>query len=168
MTKFFTIGYEGSKIEDFLHTLVLNQIDTLVDIRDFPGSRRKGFSKSALKEHLASVGIKYKHVKALGDPKEGRDAARAGKYNEFRSIFCRHMQGEAATLALNELMDDIENQTICLLCYERDPMTCHRKIVSDMICNQRDSSVVHLGVQVKDAKFFRSAPDRKGAYCCQI
>ena len=50
--KLFTIGYEGASLEDFLANLNIAGVDQLVDIRDFPGSRRKGFSKNALREAL--------------------------------------------------------------------------------------------------------------------
>ena len=45
MKGLFTIGYEGVSLDDFLATLENTAIDVLLDIREFPVSRRKGFSK---------------------------------------------------------------------------------------------------------------------------
>ncbi|WP_336987204.1 DUF488 domain-containing protein [Altererythrobacter aquiaggeris] len=57
MTTIFTIGYEGADIDAFLATLGEAGIDHVVDVRDFPGSRKKGFSKKSLCESLNGVGV---------------------------------------------------------------------------------------------------------------
>jgi hypothetical protein len=49
-------------------------------------SRKKGFSKTALRERLEAEGIAYFHFVELGDPKPGRDAARAGRFAEFKKV----------------------------------------------------------------------------------
>ena len=72
-----TIGYEGARPDDFVGTLQLADIEMVIDIRDRAQSRRPGFSKSALRENLEQNGISYLHLKELGDPKDGRDAAEA-------------------------------------------------------------------------------------------
>ncbi|TAN54890.1 MAG: DUF488 domain-containing protein, partial [Rhodospirillales bacterium] len=87
MLELFTIGYEGSSIEDFMATLLLANIRTLIDVRDLPISRRPGFAKKALAGALEKVGISYVHLKGLGDPKEGREAAKANDLEEFIRIF---------------------------------------------------------------------------------
>jgi uncharacterized protein (DUF488 family) len=58
----------------------------LIDVRELPTSRRKGFAKSALSSALAAADIGYLHLKGLGDPKPGRDAARAGDYAGFLKV----------------------------------------------------------------------------------
>jgi len=74
---FYTIGYEGAEIGDFVATLLHFEIDTLIDIRDVPLSRKRGFAKSALAEILRANSVEYVHLKGLGDPKEGREAWRS-------------------------------------------------------------------------------------------
>jgi uncharacterized protein (DUF488 family) len=83
MGKLFTIGYEGATIDEFIAILFDWDIEHLIDVRDFPTSRKKGFSKNLLAESLNNYGIEYTHLKGLGDPKEGGNAARAGKHNLF-------------------------------------------------------------------------------------
>jgi len=80
-----TIGYEKASIEDFISTLLASDIEILIDVRDRAQSRRPGFSKTALAAAVRRVGIDYIHLKALGDPKDGRDAARSGEIEKFRS-----------------------------------------------------------------------------------
>ena len=57
-----TIGYEGSSIEDFLATLTHVGIDLLIDVRDVPISRKKGFSKNGLAQQLRAQGVDYLHL----------------------------------------------------------------------------------------------------------
>ena len=58
MKRLFTIGYEGISLDDFLITLDKANINVLLDIREFPISRRKGFSKNALCDALSRIDIK--------------------------------------------------------------------------------------------------------------
>lgn len=143
---FATIGYEGSSLNDFVATLLAGDIDVLVDIRDRAQSRRPGFSKTALSEAVTQKGIDYIHVKALGDPKEGRDAARAGLIDEFKKIFSDVLAGEPAKAALRQIEELAQSKKICLMCYERDPRYCHRKIVAEQLEQTLGCKTVHLGV----------------------
>jgi len=62
----YTLGYEGSAIEDFLATLTRERIELVVDVRALPLSRKPGFSKSGLAKRLGKEGIGYAHRVALG------------------------------------------------------------------------------------------------------
>ncbi len=162
--KFFTIGYEGASLEDFLATLKIVGVSQLVDIRDFPGSRRKGFSKNALREALESEGIGYEHLKGLGDPKAGRVAARAGRFEEFVAIFTAHMKTNIALADLEKAADLVVGKRACLLCYERDNRTCHRSIVSERISAMTGLSVSNLGVRHGASQLFDREKEPLAAY----
>lgn len=143
-----TIGYEGAALDDFIGTLTRAGVDCLIDIRERAQSRRKGFSKTALSLRLESVGIDYLHLRQLGDPKAGREAARAGDWDAFRTIFGRVIAGVEAQSALLEIEAILKRGShIALLCYERDHRTCHRKIVSDILEARTGLKARHLGVQ---------------------
>ena len=156
-----TIGYERAELQDFIATLQACHVDVLVDIRDRAQSRRPGFSKSTLSVALSKAGIEYIHVKELGDPKEGRDAARGGDYEAFRTVFARVMESEAARDALVRLESLASEKSICLMCYERDQMHCHRKIVSEYLETALSVKARHLGV-VKNAS--ERSTDRRVRY----
>lgn len=141
-----TIGYERASLVDFIATLRLSNIDVLVDIRDRAQSRRPGFSKSALAAALNDAGIEYIHMKELGDPKEGREAARQGNYAQFRSIFAGVMATSAAKQAIAKLEDLAMGSRICLMCFERDQRTCHRLIVANELVAKLNVKTEHLGV----------------------
>ena len=92
--------------------------------------RKKGFSKNVLKSRLEKEGIAYLHFKALGTPKPGRDAARAGRYEEFIRLFHSHLKSVEAQVELESLMLSASKTPTCLLCFERDPALCHRSILA--------------------------------------
>jgi uncharacterized protein (DUF488 family) len=129
----YTIGYEGTDIERFIDTLKAVGITVLADVRAVALSRKKGFSKTALKTRLAQEGITYLHFAELGDPKPGREAARAGRYAEFRRIYSKHLAGERAQDAFGSLLHTVKSKTACLMCFERDPTHCHRSIVAQKL-----------------------------------
>jgi uncharacterized protein (DUF488 family) len=87
-----TIGYEGGTIDAFLRALREAGVELVLDIRAAPVSRKKGFSKNQLAAHLAEAGIGYRHLRGLGTPKRGRDAARGGDIESFERIFLQHME----------------------------------------------------------------------------
>ena len=142
----FTIGYERSNLSDFVATLQMSGIEVLADIRDRAQSRRPGFSKSALSEALSKANIQYVHIKELGDPKAGREAARRGDFVEFRRVFSNVMASDEAKSAVLRLAEMLKDSNVCLMCYERDVKTCHRKIVSDNLRERTGTTVKHLGV----------------------
>jgi Protein of unknown function, DUF488 len=140
-----TIGYEGSTIESFVAALKHASIDVLIDVRDLPLSRKKGFSKNALALRLADADIEYVHLKGLGDPKEGRQAARGGKYDLFRNIFGRHMQTDVALRDLAIAANLVKSRRACLMCFECDHGHCHRSIIADRLTHMTQLAVTPLG-----------------------
>ena len=73
---FHTLGYEQSEPEDYIRRLQQHGVSVVVDVRDFPISRKRGFSKARLRELLAEAGIDYIHLQTLGAPKDLRDDLR--------------------------------------------------------------------------------------------
>ena len=150
--KLMTIGYEGADIGDFIRTLKSADVQSLVDVRELPLSRKKGFSKRALRDALEAAGIAYIHVRQLGDPKPGRDAARSGNMDEFSRIFGDHMRQDATREALQDLLPVVANGGACLLCFERCHSDCHRSIVANEISKILQVKISHIGVRHSIAK----------------
>ena len=142
-----TIGYEGSSIDEFLGTLLLTGVDLVIDVRDVPISRKKGFSKTALAGRLAGSGMEYIHLKGLGDPKPGRIAAREGRYDDFRQIFGAHLKGQIAQTDVMRGIQAAQGRRACLLCFERDHTNCHRCIVAEDMAAKGGFRLVHLSVR---------------------
>jgi uncharacterized protein (DUF488 family) len=146
-----TIGYEGGTVRAFIRTLKDAQVELVLDIRAAPVSRKKGFSKNQLAAHLSEAGIGYRHLRGLGTPKRGRDAARAGDLEGFERIFLAHMDEPEALLDLGEAIALAKAQPVCLLCLEGDPEHCHRLIVGDRIVGETGQELRHLFVEAAAA-----------------
>ena len=129
MQTIHTIGYEGTHQEAFIHTLLAHDVQHLIDVRERPISRKRGFSKHVLKAALALHGISYTHIQSLGDPKAGREAARAGQIDSFRSIYLSHLATPQAQHGLSEAVAIAKTSRSALMCFERDPEVCHRLLV---------------------------------------
>ena len=128
----YTIGYERRTIADLLSILKEQKIGTVVDVRQYPNSRRRGFSKSALARVLNEAGIGYESVSALGSPVEIRkDYRTTGDAEEFFKRYELYLAGQAE--ALQHLLDMVNADTCCLLCYEREAERCHRRVVAEHI-----------------------------------
>ena len=121
-----TIGYEGSEIGDFVSVLKSAKVELLGDVRDLPLSRKSGFSKNYLRLNLEKAGIEYRHSKVLGDPREGRLAARSGDLKRFERIFRSHIANELAENEVRKLAVESLGTNVCLMCFERDHRNCHR------------------------------------------
>lgn len=147
-----TIGYEGADIADFVATLQNQGVKTLIDVRELPLSRKKGFSKNKLRLEIERAGIDYLHVKQLGDPKPGRLAARAGEMDKFRRIFGEHIKQEASQSALHDIVPVVRAGGACLLCFERCHTDCHRSIVANELTKLAKIEVAHIGVKKRIGK----------------
>ena len=143
----FTIGYEGAVIKDFIETLRAFDIKVLVDIREVPVSRKRGFSKNALAQALEQVKIRYVHLRDLGDPKPGREAARRGDMSAFEKIFREHIRTDKALKALEQARGIAYEDRACLLCFERDYSSCHRNIVAEEMLGHEINEIHHLDVK---------------------
>jgi uncharacterized protein (DUF488 family) len=131
MKTIYTIGYEGTDIERFIETLKNVGVTRVVDVRAVPISRKKGFSKLKLSQELHKFGINYSHFVELGDPKPGREAAKSKRFDDFYRIYYAHLQTSRSQEALQKIVLQASYDSICLLCFERDPATCHRRLVAE-------------------------------------
>src|SRR5437899_5175639 len=136
--RLFTIGYEQTPPKAVLDELEQAGVKLLVDVRAVTSSRRPGFSKNQLAAGLDERGIAYVHLAGLGTPKEGRLAARSGKFDLLHRIFSKHLKTPQAREEIEELSALVKQAgPVCLLCYERDHTHCHRRWIAEII-EQRD------------------------------
>jgi len=129
----FTIGYEGSIVDNVVAALREAGVTHLVDVRAVPQSRKPGFSKRLLGGTLAAAGIRYTHLRGLGTPKAGRDAVRHGDVGAMQRIFRAHMEEPDAQVDLARAAEIVAAEPACLLCFERDHTHCHRQLVAEML-----------------------------------
>lgn len=131
MPPLFTIGYEGKTLDEFLSELAAAGVARLIDVRAVAASRRPGFSKTALSGALAERGISYLHLRPLGTPAAGREAARKGRTQEMRAIYAGQLETPEAALAMEQAIAAAAEAPSALLCYERDAPCCHRAMLAE-------------------------------------
>jgi uncharacterized protein (DUF488 family) len=127
--RIFTIGYEAITMGEFIAALSEARVERVIDVRALPLSRRPGFSKSPLRAALAEAGIEYVHLRALGTPAAGRDAARKGRHEELERIYAGQLELPEASAQGAEMLELAREKPSALLCYERDPAGCHRTLL---------------------------------------
>lgn len=148
--KLFTIGYEGATVDEFLSALQSAGVERVIDVRAVASSRRPGFSKTALSNSLAEVGIDYFHLRALGTPADGRAAARAGRQADLERIYEGQLELPEAMLQAEQMRELAAEKPSALLCFERDPAGCHRTLLWKWTA--KDAEVIDL-VPGQDASF---------------
>jgi uncharacterized protein (DUF488 family) len=142
----FTIGYEGLESRQLTDALKDAGVGLLADVRAVANSRKRGFSKGALKAGIEEAGLAYAHLRALGTPKAGREAARGHDAALMRRIYCEAVLDTAdGGLALDELAALAEAAPTCLLCFERDPERCHRRVLAERLAARGFTTVDLLG-----------------------
>lgn len=145
--KVWTIGYENVGQADFVATLKRAKIKTLIDVREVANSRRAGFSKKSLAAALDEAGIAYIHMKPLGTPKAGREAARKGDAKTMQRIFEAKLAAPESQLALAETAELAKQGRVCLMCLEHDWRDCHRSIVVRHLEDEFGVKPTHLSPQ---------------------
>lgn len=134
----FTIGYEQATIEEVVGALTAVGVGRVIDVRAVAASRRPGFSKTALAANLEAAGIAYEHLRALGTPKEGREAARKGDIAALGRIYADQLELPEAQAQAAIMLDRAASGPVAILCYERDPAECHRTLLLDAVAPERE------------------------------
>jgi uncharacterized protein (DUF488 family) len=136
--KIYTIGYEATTMGEFLAALTGAGVKRVIDVRALPLSRRPGFSKTPLKGALAEAGIDYVHLKALGTPAAGREAARKGRQAELETIYAGQLELPEAIVQGAEMLALAAEMPTALLCFERAPAGCHRSLLLRAIAHKTE------------------------------
>jgi uncharacterized protein (DUF488 family) len=131
-----SVGYERHKDHRaFARHLRDSGVERLVDVRELPISRRRGYAKTALAQAMSEVGVEYVHLKALGNPKPYRDLYKSGRVAEGRECYKQYLLTEQLE-ALSELVPLLRSKRSALMCVEDDPATCHRTVIVEALRNE--------------------------------
>jgi uncharacterized protein (DUF488 family) len=153
----FTIGHGTRPAAELVECLQAGGVETLVDVRRYPGSRRNPqFNQQPLEEALAEESIAYRHAVELG----GRRSAEAGE-ERFACIGVAAFRSYAARMARPEwqeaLASALAEPAPCLMCAETVPWRCHRFLISELL-TARGHEVLHL-LRPHDARPHRLSDD---------
>src|SRR3989338_6012765 len=139
---FFTIGYEGKDIDQFLNALVSNDINLLIDIRRNPFSMNFIYIKDTLMKKLKDVGIEYLHIPELGIESEERKNLNTKA--DYEALFAKYRQAlPIKEVYINRIIELGTSKRVALLCFEADSNFCHRGEVAKAI-KIRKHEVVNL------------------------
>lgn len=131
----WTIGHSTRSIDDFISVLRAHEIETLVDVRRFPGSRRlPQFGSSELASSLAKHGIGYRWVQELGgrrnpNPDSPNDA---WEHPAFRA-YADHIASDEFAAGLFDLEMIAGGSRSTVMCAELLWWRCHRRLIADVL-----------------------------------
>jgi len=145
MATVWTVGHSTRSGEEFGQILRVHEIQVLVDVRSFPGSRRyPQFNREALSESLAKLGIEYKHAPRLG----GRRTPRKNSHNtawknaSFRA-YADHTETDEFRNGVEELLELADDSRVAVMCAEAVWWRCHRSLISDYL-KAKGHTVIHI------------------------
>lgn len=138
-TELFTIGYEGRALDELIAILAAHDVQRVIDIRELPLSRRRGFSKTPLGAALGAAGIEYVHLRAAGNPfRRLKDSVTR---DELLAKYRTYLRG--AREVVDEVTEHARGRRTALLCYEAEPAQCHRSLLAPRVARR-------LGVTPRD------------------
>jgi uncharacterized protein (DUF488 family) len=140
---FYTLGYQSHTFSTMVELLAGNKVSLLVDVRQNPISRKKGFSKNQLEKAVSSFGITYLHCPQLGTPPPIRKIyATTGNIEKALLLFEKHLR--ARQQVLRALFQTFKSERFCLLCLEADHRSCHRGIIAQVLTEMTGCQAIHL------------------------
>lgn len=145
----YTIGHSTRTLDELVSALKAHGIETLVDIRAFPMSRRlPHFNRESLESELARHGIKYVWMKALGGyrKKMREDSPHTALRNESFRNYADYTLTPEFEAAIAELLAIAEQSRTAYMCAERVYFHCHRMIVSDWLV-AHGHGVLHIDAE---------------------
>ena len=136
MSTLYSIGHSTRRLDDFLAVLSAHEIQTLVDIRSFPASRRlPHFNRDSLERTLPQAGITYVWLKELGGRRKKirNDSPNVALRNDSFRNYADHMLTSEFERGAAELIRLAEQSRTAYMCAERLYFNCHRMLVSDWL-----------------------------------
>jgi len=147
LARLFTIGHSTRPLADLIEALQAHSIETLVDIRAFPMSRRlPQFNREALEQSLPAAGVRYVWMAALGGyrKKIRDDSPNTALHNASFRNYADYMLTPEFSNAAGELVSLAEGSRTAYMCAERVYLRCHRMLVSDWLV-AHGHEVMHIG-----------------------
>jgi uncharacterized protein (DUF488 family) len=132
----YTIGHSTRSLDEFMAALHAHSIQTLVDIRSIPMSRRlPHFNREALEKALAEAGIRYLWLKELGGRRKKlrEDSPNVALRNDSFRNYADYMLTQQFQSGVAELIRLAEQSRTAYMCAERVYFRCHRMLVSDWL-----------------------------------
>ena len=141
----WTVGHSTRSADQFNEILLAHQINALVDVRSFPGSRRyPHFNKPELARNLEAVRILYTHYPRLGGRRRPSPTSKntAWQNASFRA-YADHMESEEFKQGIEALLEVSMVKRTAIMCAEALWWRCHRSLIADLL-KAKGLSVIHI------------------------
>lgn len=140
-----TVGHSTRGPGELEELLALHGVESLIDVRRHPGSRRMPhFGSEALEQSLRASGVAYVHVPELGGRRRPvPDSPNGGWEKDSFRAYADHMASAEFERGLNRAMDHAERCRACIMCAEAPWWRCHRRLVADALV-VREWAVLHV------------------------
>lgn len=145
----YTIGHSTRSLEELISALRAHEIQTLVDIRAFPMSRRlPQFNRDSLEQSLPAAGIRYRSMTALGGYRKKilEESPHIALRNQSFRNYADYMLTPEFEQAISELLTLANNSRTAYMCAERPYFRCHRMLVSDWL-TAHGHEVLHIDAE---------------------
>lgn len=140
----YTLGYTGFSIDKILNILIQNGINTVLDVRNNPVSRKYGFHKATLQRLCNKVSIEYVHIPELGiSPEARRGLTEREDFEKLFKSYARRIS-RSSTSGLEHAAEICEYRAGSLLCAEANPQDCHRLVLSRRLESMGAGPTTHL------------------------
>lgn len=140
----YTIGYEGRTVDSFFNYLLEKGIETVIDVRANPISRKYGFAGRRLRDIGERIEIDYKHFPTLGVPSGKRaelkdDTSRKRLFSQYEQTTLVDRKQE-----VEEVGKYMQSRPSVLVCVEKDVESCHRSRLALAVAQETGMEVVNL------------------------
>ena len=141
----YSIGHGNRSFEELLGALRAFDIESLVDVRLLPGSRRyPQFSRDCLAATLLEHRIQYRWMRDLGGRRKARpDSIHTGWSAAGFRGYADYMETTHFQVALEVLVQAAAGRATAIMCAERLWWQCHRRLIADAL-TVRGLPVVHI------------------------
>jgi uncharacterized protein (DUF488 family) len=131
----YTVGHSTRSLEHLINLLKAHSIQTVVDVRTVPRSRRvPQFNKESVAGELGAAGIGYVHMKELGGWRRARkDSPNTGWRNAGFRGYADYMLTDEFEAAVSRLIALAQRERIAIMCAEAVPWRCHRSLIADAL-----------------------------------
>lgn len=140
----YTMGYEERSVEGFFNNLLKAGVQSIIDTRANPVSRKYGFARSSLSNIANKLGLAYSHFPGLGIPSGKRKNVES--VADFRKLF-KYYESEILPAHRNEIESvatQMRSTPSVLVCMEKEAVDCHRSRLAGRIAEITGMQVVHL------------------------
>ena len=141
----WTIGHSTRSLSEFQELLLTNDINNLVDVRSYPGSRRyPHFNQTELGRELVAEGIEYHHMPNLGGRRKSTPHSKNTAWrNESFRAYADHMESEDFKRGISDLLVLARRGFTAIMCAEAVWWQCHRSLIADYL-KANGSPVIHI------------------------